>query len=96
MNQYYVYIMTNPSRTLYTGVTNNLEIRTWQHKSGEIPGFTSKYKITRLVYFETTNDIISAIAREKKIKGWSRKKKLELIKTINPNFEDLSGEWLNT
>ena len=65
MNQYYVYIMTNPSRTLYTGVTNNLEIRAWQHKSGKIPGFTSKYKINRLVYFETTQDVIAAIDREK-------------------------------
>jgi len=69
MNQYYVYIMTNASGTLYTGITNNLMVRVWQHRSGVVPGFTSKYNISRLVYFEDTNDVVSAIEREKQIKG---------------------------
>ena len=92
MKQYYVYIMTNSSGTLYTGITNNLEVRVWQHKSGATPGFTSKYKISRLIYFEDTRDVTAAIAREKQIKGWLRKKKIDLIKSVNPNFEDLSRE----
>jgi len=88
--------MSNPSGTLYTGVTNNLEIRVFQHKTGTVPGFTSRYKINRLVYFEATDDVVAAITREKQIKGWLRKKKMELIKTINPNFEDLSRNWNKT
>ena len=75
MKQYYVYIMTNRSRTLYTGVTNELERRVYEHRNHLVPGFTSKYNITRLVYFEDTPDVLSAIAREKQIKGWLRAKK---------------------
>jgi putative endonuclease len=96
MKQYYVYIMTNSSGTLYTGVTNNLEVRVWQHRAGVTPGFTSKYKISRLIYFENTQDVTAAIAREKQIKGWLRKKKIDLIKSVNPNFEDLSRDWHKT
>ena len=69
MRQYYVYIMTNRSRTLYTGVTSDLRKRAYQHKSKFVKGFTHKYKISKLVYFEVTNDVYSAIAREKQIKG---------------------------
>ena len=93
MNQYYVYIITNKSKTLYTGVTNNLERRVYEHRNKLIPGFTTKYNINKLVYFEIFNDINSAIAREKQIKGWIRKKKVELIESVNPEWCDLSQEW---
>jgi putative endonuclease len=95
MKSYHVYIKTNLSRTLYTGVTNNLVRRVSEHKSKEIPGFTQKYNITRLVYFEKTDDIRIAIAREKQIKGWLRAKKIALIESINPNWEDLSEDWFD-
>jgi putative endonuclease len=93
MKQYYVYIMSNKSRTLYTGVTNNLERRVYEHKHKLVPGFTSQYHITQLVYYETTSDIEAAIAREKQIKGWARAKKLALVETMNPTWEDLSATW---
>ena len=70
MKQYYVYVMTNKSRTLYTGVTDNLERRVYEHKNKLIEGFTKRYNITKLVYYEETNDVQSAIMREKQIKGW--------------------------
>ena len=88
--QYFVYIMTNKSGTLYTGVTNNLERRIYEHKQHLVKGFTHKYKINKLVYFEETNDIHAAISREKQIKGWLRKKKIALIESINPGWKDLS------
>lgn len=91
--QYYVYIMSNKSRTLYTGVTNNLERRVYEHKQRLTPGFTSKYNITSLVYFEVTQDVHSAIVREKQIKGWLRARKISLIETANPEWQDLSSEW---
>jgi putative endonuclease len=93
MNQYYIYILSNKSKTLYTGITNNLERRIFEHKSKKIKGFTSKYNITLLVYYEITNDVKSAIAREKQIKGWVRKKKIDLIESMNPEWNDLSGDW---
>ena len=93
MNQYFVYIMTNKSKTLYTGVTNNLQRRVYEHKEKIFKGFTAKYNITKLVYFEILNDINSAIRREKQIKGWLRKKKTDLIETTNPEWKDLSEEW---
>ena len=93
MKHYYVYIMTNKSRTLYTGVTNNLERRVHEHKNKLVAGFTSKYNITLLVYYEETNDVQVALAREKQIKGWLRSKKIALIETINPQWKDLSLEW---
>lgn len=92
MNQYYVYIMTNKSKTLYTGVTNNLERRVYEHKHRLVPGFTSKYNIDKLVHFETTSDVNSAIAREKQIKGWLRSKKIALIESSNPEWRDLVNE----
>ena len=88
--------MSNKSGTLYTGVTNNLEQRIHQHKSQTIDGFTKRYNITRLVYFESTNDINTAITREKEIKGMLRSKKLDLIKTMNPQLKDLSEAWFDT
>ena len=93
MKYYYVYIMTNKSRTLYTGVTNDLERRVGEHKSKTIPGFTSKYNITKLVYYEDSIDITVAIAREKQIKGWLRVKKIALIEAMNPEWRDLSDDW---
>jgi putative endonuclease len=90
---FYVYIMTNRSRTLYTGITNNLERRVYEHKNHITPGFTSKYKIDRLAYYETTNDVHVAIEREKQIKGWRREKKIALIESMNPAWRDLSEDW---
>ncbi len=93
MNSYYVYILSSRSGALYTGVTSDLSGRVYQHKMGLLPGFTSKYKVTRLVYFEETNDVNAAIAREKQIKGWLRAKKIALIKSMNPTLKDLSESW---
>ena len=81
--------MTNKSNTLYTGITNDLYRRLYEHKNKLTPGFTKKYNIDKLIYYEVFDDPESAIQREKEIKGWTRKKKLELIKKINPNFEEL-------
>jgi len=91
--QYYVYIMTNHSGTLYTGMTNDLKRRVWQHKQKQVEGFTKRYNITRLVYWEETGDVNAAIAREKEIKGWVRAKKIALIEADNPGWKDLSEEW---
>ena len=91
--EYYVYIMTNKSRTLYTGVTNNLERRVYEHKHKLMTGFTSKYNITKLVYYEAGDNINVAIAREKQIKGWLRAKKIALIESVNPEWRDLSEDW---
>lgn len=93
MNQYYVYIMTNRSKTLYTGVTNDLVRRVYEHKNKMVDGFTKKYNITKLVYFEETNDVQTAISREKQIKGWLRIKKIALIESVNPGWADLSEGW---
>jgi putative endonuclease len=93
MKQYYVYIMTNHSKTLYTGVTNDLQRRMYEHKHHLVAGFTSKYHIIRLVYFEETSDVYAAIAREKQIKGWVRAKKMALIESFNPDWRDLSEVW---
>ncbi len=94
MRTYYVYVMANKKNgTIYTGVTNDLVRRVYEHKHKLTPGFTSKYGLTRLVYFEDTNDITVGIAREKQIKGWLRKKKIELIESMNPEWSDLSKGW---
>ncbi len=90
MKQYYVYIMASQRNgTLYTGVTSNLVKRVWQHKSGITKGFTSKFRINRLVYYEIHSDISEAIKREKNIKAWNRKWKLRLIEEKNSNWNDL-------
>ena len=91
-HQYYVYILTNRSGTLYVGVTNDLERRMYEHKNKLVPGFTSKYNVTRLAHFEQTSEVESAIAREKQIKGWRRNKKVALIESSNPQWKDLSLE----
>jgi putative endonuclease len=93
MNEYYVYIMTNRSRTLYTGVTNDLQRRVFEHKNKEVSGFTSRYNINKLVYFENSSSPYEAIKREKQIKGWLRAKKIALIESVNPNWLDLSEDW---
>ena len=88
--QYYVYIMTNKHNTvLYTGVTNDLKKRTWQHKEKLVEGFTQRYNVTKLVYYEVVEDVRAAIAREKQIKGGSRQKKLDLINSMNSDWRDL-------
>jgi putative endonuclease len=91
--RYYVYIMASRSLNFYTGVTNSIYHRTLQHKSGEIDGFTKKYHINRLVYYEVFEHIGNAIAREKQIKGWTRAKRIALIKTMNPAWQDLAEGW---
>ena len=91
--QYFVYIMTNKNNTvLYTGVTNNLVRRILEHRSGTGSQFTSKYNVTKLVFFETTSDVHAAIVREKQIKAGSRQKKIALIEEINPGWQDLLDE----
>ncbi|MFH2136532.1 MAG: GIY-YIG nuclease family protein [Patescibacteria group bacterium] len=85
--------MTNMSRTLYTGVMNDLPRRVWEHKEKLVEGFTKKYNITKLVYYEETNDVLGAIGREKQIKGWLRKKKIDLIEGTNPGWKDLSEDF---
>lgn len=91
--QYFVYIMASASGTLYTGVTNDLQKKVYQHKNDLVEGFTKKYQCHKLVHFDETSDVESAIAREKQIKGWSRKKKEELIRFSNPHWKDLSDNW---
>src|SRR3972149_7185815 len=93
MKNYYVYILGNQSGTLYTGVTNNLENRLKEHKQNLTKGFTRKYQVNRLLYFQEFNDVNEVIAAEKQIKGWLRKKKMDLIRSLNPTFVDLSNNW---
>jgi putative endonuclease len=90
---YSTYILSNNSMTLYIGMTNNLGRRVLEHKRGDGSGFTSRYHFDRLVYFEQTTDVRDAIAREKQLKGWTRKRKIELVKTMNPKWVDLSAQW---
>ena len=96
---YYVYIVANRSKTLYIGITSKLHLRIFQHKTGTFKGFTSDYKINRLVYWEQFKNVNRAIAREKQLKGWRRIKKIQLIVSMNPTWNDLASEWypeLNT
>ena len=93
MADYFVYILSNRSRTLYIGVTNDLERRVYEHKMKLVPGFTSHYNLTSLVYYESTSDVRAAIEREKEIKGWVRRKKTALIHSFNPEWKDLSEDW---
>lgn len=91
MRDYYVYIMTNFTNTvLYVGMTNDLDRRVAEHKSGQREGFTKRYNINKHVYWESSTNVKDAIAREKQIKGWTRKKKKELVETMNPSWNDLS------
>ena len=90
MKTYYVYIMTNHSGTLYTGMTDDLKQRVEEHKHDLVPGFASKYKVKKLVYYEEANDANTALERQKQIKGWQRSRKVELIESLNPEWKDLS------
>jgi putative endonuclease len=96
MKRCWVYILASTSRTLYTGVTNDLSRRVYDHKTGNGSQFTSKYRIRRLVHFEEINDIRAAIVREKQIKGWDRKKKVALIEATNSNWDDRAAGWYDT
>ena len=92
--QCFVYILTNrPRGVLYTGVTNDLARRLWEHRSRQSASFTRKYNLHRLVYFEVADGPLGAIAREKELKGWVRRKKIALIESANPEWRDLGEEW---
>jgi putative endonuclease len=93
MKSYWVYVMSGRTRTLYVGVTNDVERRTYEHKNKSVPDFTSKYRLDRLVYFEVHAHIRDAIAREKQIKSWRRETKMALIESLNPKWRDLSLDW---
>ena len=96
MKSYYVYILASKKNgTLYTCVTNDLERRIYEHKKNIIKGFTAKYNVHNLVYYEETNDVNEALALEKKIKGWLRKKKIALIESTNPDWKDIAREWFD-
>jgi len=87
---YYVYILTNKyNKVLYVGITNDLIRRIYEHKNNLVEGFTSKYNVHKLVYYDLTSDVMSAITREKQIKGWTRDKKIKLIESMNPEWKDL-------
>ena len=93
-HNYYVYIITNAKNgTLYTGMTNNLQVRMYQHKNKQIDGFANKYNCTKLVYFEHCTDVYAVIEREKEIKNWLRQKKIDFIEADNSKWDDLSKEW---
>ena len=93
MRSYFVYILASRSRTLYVGVTGNLVARVLQHKTGAVDGYTLHYRADRLVHFEETDYVHSALAREKQIKGWCRERKVALIEKANPTWEDLAADW---
>ncbi len=94
MKQYYVYILTNKTNNvLYIGVTNDLVRRMYEHKNKLVEGFTKKYNLKKLVYFEVTDDVKSAITREKQLKNWHRDWKINIINEQNPDWKDLSEEW---
>jgi putative endonuclease len=95
MKRYYVYILTSKTGTLYIGVTNDLQRRIYEHKCALIEGFTKRYSINRLVYYEETTDINEAITREKQMKTWRRRRKVDLIKLMNPEWKDLSDGWFD-
>ena len=92
-HEYFVYIMSSNTGTLYTGMTNSVYRRALQHKREDVEGFASKYHCTRLVHYETFDDVHKAIGREKQIKGWTRTKKLALIESRNPRWQDLAEKW---
>ena len=93
MRTFWVYILGSRSGTLYVGVTNDLERRLAEHRMGLTGGFTSRYEVNRLLYFEQTSDVVSALEREKQLKAWSRHKKVALIESIDPGWKDLSAGW---
>ncbi len=91
--QFWVYIVGSSSGTLYIGFTNDIDRRIWEHKSGEFEGFASKYGCNRLLYYEKFDNVFKAIAREKQLKGWRREKKIKLIESVNPRWQDLAETW---
>jgi len=91
--KYWVYIVASRTGTLYIGMTSNLYVRTLQHKASEIEGFSSKYKCNRLIFWESFDDVLKAIDREKQLKGWRRAKKIVLIESTNRRWEDLAEKW---
>ena len=93
---YYVYITASRTKVLYTGITSDLTGRVIQHKEKSLNGFTKKYNVSRLVWYNETNDIQAVLECEKKIKGWSRKKKIDMIEKNNPQWQDLSAAWLES
>jgi putative endonuclease len=95
VREYHVYMLASKSGVLYVGITNDLSRRVFEHKQKLIPGFTSTYNVTRLVYLESFGDVREAIAREKQLKGWRRDKKVSLIESTNPTWRDLSASWEN-
>ncbi len=94
MRTYYVYILTNQSRTLYVGMTSNLTQRMEQHRAGTVPGFTMQYRVNKLVYFEQTDDPYAAVMRERRLKKWRREWKMALVDEFNPLWRDLTFEVL--
>lgn len=92
-HKYFVYIVCSGSGTLYIGMTNNVERRVFEHKRGEIKGFSHEHCCTRLVYYESFDDVHKAIGREKQLKGWRREKKIALIEVLNPRWVDLAEKW---
>ena len=95
LKNYYVYVLASKRNgTLYIGVTNNLERRVYEHRNHLVKGFTEEYNVSTLVYFEQTNNIASALQREKQLKKWNRKWKLDLIESTNPEWKDLSKNWI--
>ena len=95
MKTMYVYIMSSNAAVLYVGMTNNIKRRVYEHKNHLVKGFTDKYEIDQLVYVEVKSDATSAIKREKEIKRWRREKKVKLIDSINPDWEDIGRDWYN-
>jgi putative endonuclease len=91
---YYVYILASTSRILYTGITNSIQRRTYEHREKMVPGFTSRYNVTQLMYYEVFSDPRLAIGREKQIKAWRREKRVAFIESKNPGWRDLSEEWM--
>ena len=91
--KYWTYIVASRTGTLYVGMTNDIVRRMWEHKSGEFEGFASKYDCDRLVYWESFDDVRKAIDREKRLKGWRRAKKIALIESLNPRWQDLAEKW---
>jgi putative endonuclease len=91
--RFHVYILASHSRVLYTGVTRDLLRRVYQHRLGQVPGFTQRYHVNRLIYFEETSGARTAFEREHQIKGWSRQKKIALIESVNRGWLDLAADW---
>lgn len=91
--EYFVYLLASRSGVLYVGMTNDLQRRVWEHRNGMIDGFTKRYRVYRLVWFESGGDVVSVIEREKQIKAWRREKKIALIEANNPAWDDLAEDW---